>query len=76
MSQQPGGPQGVNVLDFKGHRVPIISFPGNPERGTLVYLRADSAPLPARWRAPYGVPHAVALREPGHPLITHPAACW
>ena len=27
VSQQPGGPQGVNVLDFKGHRVPMISFP-------------------------------------------------
>ena len=37
VSQQPGGPQGVNVLDFKGHRVPMISFPGNPVSTLISY---------------------------------------
>ena len=61
VSQQPGGPQGVNVLDFKGHRVPMISFPGNPV-STLISYALILRPY-LRAGGPYGVPHAVASEQ-------------
>ncbi len=61
VSQQPGGPQGVNVLDFKGHRVPMISFPGNPV-STLISYALILRPY-LRAGGPYGVPYAVASEQ-------------
>lgn len=61
VSQQPGGPQGVNVLAFKGHRVPMISFPGNPV-STLISYALILRPY-LRAGGPYGVPHAVASEQ-------------
>ncbi len=57
VSQQPGGPQGVNVLDFNGHRLPMISFPGNPVSTLISYVlmlrptcvRAVPTALRTRW---------------------------
>ena len=60
VSQQPGGPQGVNVLDFNGHRLPMISFPGNPVSTLISYVLMLRPYL--RAGGPYGTPHEVASR--------------
>lgn len=64
VSQQPGGPQGVSVLGFSGHRVPIISFPGNPVSTLISYILM----LRPFFRAggPYGVPLGVASEIATH----------
>lgn len=64
VSQQPGGPQGVSVLDFSGHRVPVLSFPGNPVSTLISYVLMLRPFL--RAGGPYGVPLQVASEAATH----------
>lgn len=66
VAMQPGGPQGLGVLEVSGAGVPVICFPGNP---VSALISAETFVLPLL-RAAAGLP---AQRRREHLRLAHDA---